>query len=200
MKIFVKPNFKQLDGDVVLYSTAEFIAVEVRDESLYAKWIVEIDTEKIEKIELEIANRLIKELNALCDSKSQGAKIIIAGMQVSTEQMEEYQMVAKAVEREDVAWFADEAAVLGTTAQEEFDKAQQSKLGYEFAYDSFKKLIRIYRRWNTQNIMNRDFILSAQKTEQGKEIGVGLVGSPIEILTQIKEQVMQIISEGDSNV
>lgn len=200
MKIFVKPNFKQLDGDVVLYSTAEFIAVEVRDESLYAKWIVEIDTEKIEKIELEIANRLIKELNALCDSKSQGAKIIIAGIQVSTEQMEEYQMVAKAVEREDVAWFADEAAVLGTTAQEEFDKAQQSKLGYEFAYDSFKKLIRIYRRWNTQNIMNRDFILSAQKTEQGKEIGVGLVGSPIEILTQIKEQVMQIISEGDSNV
>jgi len=195
MKIFVTPNYQQQEGDTILYDYDGLVALEVADASLYENYVVSMDSASVEKIESEIANGYTNTLNKLCDQKSKGVKVIIAGMQVSQEQMEEYQMVADAIEREDVAWFGDEAEVLGTTAQEEFNKAKASKDGYQFAYNVFKKLIRVYRRYMVLKIKNRDFVLVQKKLEEGRGIGVGLVGSPMEILTQSKEQVMQIVSE-----
>lgn len=197
MKIFVNPAFRQQEGDRVLYEYEEVVALEVTDDSLYAEYRVEVSDEEVEEIEGKIAKRLTKELNDLCDLKSKGAKAVIAGMGVSVEQMEEYEMVAKAVEREDVDWFADEASVLGSTAQEEFDKAKEAKQGYTFAYEAFKKLIRLYRRYLVEKIKLREFSLVREKLKLGEEIGVGLEGSPMEILTQSKEQVMKIVGVED---
>ncbi len=194
-KIFVKSNFKQQDGDKVLYEHDDMVAIEVADESLYAEYIVDVDDETVVKIETEIVDRLTKELNALCDSKSRGAKVIIAGMDVSVEQMEEYQLVAQAVEDNDVTWFEDEAALFGTTAQEEFDNAKNAKHGYEYAYNAFKKLIRLYRLYNFKKLKDRDFITVKANLEEGKMIGVGLEGTPIDILKESKNQVMEIITE-----
>jgi len=200
MEIFVIPSYQQQVGDVVLYSYDDIVALEVADASLYENYIVPMDSESIEEIEKEIANGYTKELNIICDQKSKGVKVIIAGMHVSQEQMEEYQMVADAIDREDVAWFEDEAQVLGTTAQEEFDKAKASKAQYEFAYNAFKKLIRVYRRFVVSKIKTREFTLVQEMLKDGRGIGVGLDGTPMEILTQSKEQVMQIIlGKGDSD-
>ena len=196
MKIFVKPNFIQKNEDKVLYQHEGIVALEVADDSLYSEYRVEISDEEVEAIESKIAKKLTKELNTLCDLKSKGAKAVIAGMQVSVEQMEEYEMVAKAVEREDVGWFTDEASILGSTAQAEFDKAKEAKQGYTFAYEAFKKLIRLYRRYVAEKIKQRAFSLVREKLKLGEEIGVGLEGTPMEILTQSKEQVMQIIEGG----
>ena len=196
MKIFVSPNFQQIEGDKILYEYEEIVALEVADDSLYSEYRVEVSDEEVQEIESKIAKKLTKELNTLCDLKSKGAKAVIANMQVSTEQMEEYEMVAKAVEREDVEWFTDEASVLGSTAQAEFDKAKEAKQGYTFAYEALKKLIRLYRRYVANQIEQRAFSLVQEKLKLGEEIGVGLEGTPMEILRQSKEQVMQIISEG----
>lgn len=195
MKIFVQSSFKQQPTDEILYEYLGLVAIEVEDPSLYDDWRVELDEKSIEDMERSISEKLIKEVNALCDSKSRGVKVIIVGMEVSQEQIEEYRMVADAVDREDVSWFEDEAIVLGSTAQEEYDKAKDSKIGYEFAYNTFKKLIRLYRRWMSMQIKNKKFVLVKKRLEEGREIGVGLLGSPMEILEQSKEQVMQIISE-----
>lgn len=201
MKIYVRSNFQQQEGDRVLYEFDGLVALEVADETLYEEYRVNLNDDYVEEIEKEIAKKLIEALNELCDSKSRDAKIIIAGMKVSVEKMEEYEMVADAITREDVAWFEDEAAVLGTSAEDEFARAKEAKMGYQFAYDSFKKLIRIYRRWNAQNIQNGEFTLARQKIEEAKEIGVGLEGGPVEILTQSKEQVMKtILEQGESDV
>ena len=195
MKIFVRADFKQQEGDTILYEYGGVVALEVADESLYEEYRVSMSAEEIEEIEKTIAKELTKELNELCDSKSRGAKAIIAGMAVSPEQLEEYQMVADAVDREDVEWFADEAEVLGTTAQEEFDKAKASKIGYLTAFEAFKKLIRVYRRWNSKNIDDRNFTLARAKIEEAREIGVELDENitPTEAFAIVKAQVDNII-------
>ena len=74
MKIFVKPNFKQLDGDVVLYSTTEFIAVEVRDAALYADYVVEVDAAVVEEFETSFLKKqkdeMSKAIQKMLDSKA----------------------------------------------------------------------------------------------------------------------------------
>jgi len=40
-KIFVKPTFRQQEGDIVVDATPDFVVLEVEDETLYAEYIVE---------------------------------------------------------------------------------------------------------------------------------------------------------------
>ena len=193
-KIFVEPNFIQQADDVILYEHHGLVAISVEDETLYDAYMVEISDENILTMENEIKKTLTQNLNTLCDSKSRGVKQLIAQMEVSVEQMEEYALVAKAIDAKDVKWFADEAKLFGSTAKAEFEKAKLAKEGYSLAYNQFKKLIRLFRRFVSQDISLGNFIDVKQMIEAGKTIGVGLEGAPIEILTQSKEQVMNIIT------
>jgi len=193
-KIFVTPNFKQKKDDVVLYQTSEIVALNVKTTHGYKSYMVALSDEEIETMESELKKQYLKELNAVCDEKSRGAKAIIAGMGVSSEQMEEYGLVEDAINANDVDWFADEAKLLGTTAQDEFDKAKKQKEAYKFAHTSFKKLIRLYRRFVSQKIDTALFNDVVRLIEEGKEIGVGIHGTPTEVFTASKEHVEKIIT------
>jgi hypothetical protein len=197
-KIFVKPSFIQQNSDEILYETEEFVAILVSSVTKYKKFRVYPTDEEVTKSEHILMDKYTKELNQLCDQKSKGVKFLIAGMDVSVEQMEEYELVKKAVESNDVDFFKDEALLFGTTAQEEFDKAKEAKDGYLLAYNSAKKLIRVFRRTISSNIKTLDFKTVQKMIDEGKLIGLNddssaMQGSPLEILGIVKQQVFSII-------
>ena len=197
-KIFVKPSFIQQNSDEILYETEEFVAISVSSVTKYKKFRVYPTDEEVAESEHILMDKYTKELNQLCDQKSKGVKFLIAGMDVSVEQMEEYDLVKKAVESNDLSFFKDEALLFGTTAQEEFDNAKEAKDGYLLAYNSAKKLIRIFRRTVSLHIKTLDFKTVQKMIDAGKLIGLNddgsaMQGSPLEILGIVKQQVFSII-------
>lgn len=194
MKIFVSSDFTQKDGDIILYQTGDIVAIEVKSKHGYKKWIQDLDEQTIADIETSFAKKYLKQLNSICDKKAQDSKAIIADMNISQEQMEEFDLVAEALNQKDIDWFSDEAKVLGTTAKEEFDRASKQAQVYKQAHTAFKKLIRVYRRFVAKQIDLKEFNYVQKLLDQGKEIGVGAVGTPTEVLVASKEQVNEIIS------
>jgi len=203
-KIFVGLTYIQQSGDKVLYqSDNEYVALSVSSVTPYKAFRIDVSKEEDAKVVKNIKRSMTMSLNAICDAKSIEAKVLIAGMHISFEQMEEYKLVEDAVDTNNVDFFTEEAKFIGSTAQVEFDKAKEAVKSYRFAYDSFKKLIRIFRRVVSFYIKNQEFEIARKMIDSARLIGLNddgsaIDGSPKEILTVAKEQVIEIImTKGD---
>lgn len=85
-------------------------------------------------------------INKLCEEKLEAGKLLLLGVNNSDYIKEEYQEVSEALADGNVEFFETEAVLLGTAAQEEFDKATEAKALHLALYTEFLQKIRGFRR------------------------------------------------------
>ena len=171
-----------MNNEIQKPNIADFIStISKRQIGIKDKKFVYLDTKK--EVEQDILDKaktmqneqyksvLKNELENLCSQKEQGAKNYIAQNNVSHYLLAEYARVDEALKANNVEFFEAEAKLLGTTAQEEFDKAKATAEAYKTAYNNFLVLIRSFRRKTSALIDNNELDKAKEVIEKAQEFG-----------------------------
>jgi hypothetical protein len=107
---------------------------------------------------------LLKNITSYYRNQVKKLKHSIAGVEVTQEQLEEYQAKKEAVDNNDVAYFEEEAKLLNTTAQEVFNAVKQMAAAWQQEFkQGLAKLgavrIKLKKYVNNQELDLVEFIL-----------------------------------------